>query len=170
MIIFEKPKSLGQVSDEQLINFDCGALEMNEWLHEKARHNELKGGSRTFVVCTKQGALAGYIALSAGSITRDCLVSRDRYQTPNAIPINLLGRLAVDRQFQGQHLGRAMVLYALEMTIKMSAFTGVYALVVEPLNDKVVHFYKRLGFKYRPDQNVLYFPIRDKNGNLINMR
>lgn len=169
MTIYRSPIPVDCVDEAALQRFDCGNQEMNDWLAQKALLNESKGGSRTFVVCTEQGEIAAFAALSAGAIRRNCLLGRDRYQTPLAIPINLLGRLAVDTDHQHQGLGSALVKFALETTIQMSRFTGVYALVVQPLNESVINFYKRLGFKFNQSENILYMPIRDKLGNFLTL-
>ena len=97
------------------------------------------------------------------------LLGTDRYQTPLAIPINLLGRLAVDVHHQHQGLGSALVKFALETTIEMSRFTGVYALVVQPLNESVINFYRGLGFKFNQTEKILYMPTRDKQGNFLTL-
>lgn len=169
MIGYLPPVSVDRIDVEALKRFDCGNQEMNDWLTEKSRSNESKGGSRTFVVCDKLGNVAAFATLSAGAIRRNSLLGRDRYQTPLSIPINLLGRLAVDIRHQHQGLGSALIKFAVETTIQMSRLTGVYALVVQPLNEGVVHFYKRLGFKFNQEDNILYLPIRDKQGNYLTL-
>lgn len=140
---------------------------MNSWLVRHALSNESKGGSRTYVVCTPQGDIAAFASLSAGAIRRNCLLGRDQYQTPLAIPINLLGRLAVDKRHQNRGLGSALVKFALEVTVQMSRFTGAYALVVQPLNEDVIHFYTKFGFKFNQEENILYMPIRNKQGDFL---
>jgi predicted N-acetyltransferase YhbS len=169
VIAYRAPVSVESIDVAALQCFDCGNQEMNDWLTQKSLLNESKGGSRTYVVCDEQGQVAAFASLSAGAIRRNCLLGRDRYQTPQAIPINLLGRLAVDVRHQHQGLGSALVKFAVETTIQMSRFTGVYALVVQPLNESVIDFYKRLGFKFNQDENILYLPIRDKQGNFVTL-
>ena len=169
MTKYSSPVPVDRIDADALQRFDCGSQEMNDWLAQKALLNESKGGSRTFVVCAEQGEVAAFAALSAGAIRRNCLLGRDRYQTPLAIPINLLGRLAVDVNHQHQGLGSALVKFALETTIEMSRFTGVYALVVQPLNESVINFYRGLGFKFNQTENILYMPIRDKQGNFLTL-
>jgi len=50
--------------------------------------------------------IAGYYTLSAGNISADDLPIARKRRLPNyPISVALLGRLAIDKQYQGQHLG-----------------------------------------------------------------
>ena len=169
MTTFGFPIPISRINSDFLNDFDCGHLEMNEWLAQKALSNEKDGGSRTFVVLADDSKVAAYFALSAGAVSRESLASSNRHGRPRSVPVNVLARLAVDKKYQHRGLGYALVKYALDLTIQMRRYTGVYALVVNPLNLEVVSFYKRLGFKYRSNLNILYFPIRSKSGDFLTL-
>ena len=92
----------------QTIGFDCGTASLNEWLSQRALKNEHGGGSRTYVVCDKNRVIA-YYALAAGSVARAEVTSRNK-QYARPIPALVLGRLAVDCDWQGQSIGQGLLI------------------------------------------------------------
>jgi predicted GNAT family N-acyltransferase len=62
------------------------------------------------------------------------------------VPIALLGRLAVDKQYQGQRLGHVLLADAVQRIEQASEVLAVYAIVVEALNPSVAEFYQSFGF------------------------
>ena len=91
----------------QLANFDCGVPDLNDWLRKRALTNSKEGASRTYVVTDGQ-SVVGYYALAANGIAVAEAPGRFRRNMPDPIPVALLARLAVDRSYHGQGLGRAM--------------------------------------------------------------
>ena len=51
---------LSAVSDKQLSGFDCGKISLNSWLEQKTRSNEVACGSRTYVLLSLDGEVAGF--------------------------------------------------------------------------------------------------------------
>ena len=66
------------------------------------------------------------------------------------IPAILLGRLAVDRQAQGQGLGAGLLRHATELTVAASDTIGVRMLVVTALHPAAAQFYERFGLAPSP--------------------
>ncbi len=64
-----------------------------------------------------------------------------------ALPACLLGRLAVDREYQGQRLGRYLLLDALKRAVELSNHIGIVAVVVDALDESTIAFYRRYGFQ-----------------------
>src|SRR5947209_2839944 len=87
--------------DHEVDGFASGVAPLDDWLKRHARHNELEGGSRTFVLCTGQ-SVVGYYSIAAGSLLPGAATGRVRRNMPNPIPVVLLGRLAIDRTWQGK--------------------------------------------------------------------
>jgi ribosomal protein S18 acetylase RimI-like enzyme len=76
------------------------------------------------------------------------------------IPAALIGRLAVATAFQGRGLGKELLMDALVQIIDKSSSIGIYAIVVDAINDQAAAFYEKYGFtKFpsRPDR--LFLPI-----------
>src|ERR1700759_4412570 len=95
------PRPLAEDDDRSA--FDCGRESLNGWFHRHAWHNHVAGISRVSVMCdATSGQIVGYVALSAAQIAREFLAKTHQRNTPNPVPVTLLGQLAVDRVYQKQ--------------------------------------------------------------------
>ena len=95
-------------------------------------------------------------------IPQDALLSAGfRRNKLNPLPCCLLGRLAVDKRYQGQGLGGALLVEALKITQGVSRMSGCWALVVQPKGEKEIGFYEHLGFRRCKvgDPPMLFFEI-----------
>ena len=111
------PELLG---DQHLVEaFDCGVASLNEWLRRRARANQIAGASRTFVVA--EGAVVvGYYALASGSLSVMAAPGAFRRNMPDPIPVAVLARLAISRDYQGRGIGRALMRDALACGVMAS--------------------------------------------------
>lgn len=76
------------------------------------------------------------------------------------MPAAILGRLAVDRRYQGRGLGELMLADAIKRVLRASEALAVHALVVDAKNDGARSFYERYGFVAFVDTpNRLYLPL-----------
>ena len=79
---------------------------------------------------------------------------------PDPIPVMILARLAIDRQFQGRGLGSALLKDALSRMIAASKIVGARAVLVHAIDEEAVSFYAAFGFKSFPgDARTLFLPI-----------
>jgi GNAT superfamily N-acetyltransferase len=148
-------------------NFNCGVAILDTWLKDRALKNEESGASRTYVICSA-GQVVGYYALAAGSILNAQAPSAVRRNMPNLIPVILLGRLAIDKAWQGKGLGKALLRDAVLRTIHASEITGVRALLVHAISEEVKLFYQGLGFRESPvDPMMLAIPIEVAKTSLL---
>lgn len=132
---------------DDLEGFDCGRESMNLWLRRHALRNQLQSLSRTTVFTQRDtGVLVGYVCLAAGQVEREFLPKKARHGAPAAIPVVLLGQLAVDRRFQRQGLARHLLFYALTTSIAMSEDIGCFGVLVHPLDYAMRAFYAKFGF------------------------
>jgi len=147
-------------STHQLETFDCGEVALNEWLQRRALKNEILGASRTFVACADNTEVkgegvehigakhaVGYYALAAGSVAHSLVSSKTKRNMPDPIPVMVLGRLAVDKQWQGHGLGYSLLQDALLRSKAAAEFIGARALLVHALSDTAKQFYEHFGFK-----------------------
>jgi ribosomal protein S18 acetylase RimI-like enzyme len=147
---------------DRVAGFDCGADELNDWLRRYARRSAELDSARTHVALSGDGALRGYVALTAGAVehrdaTRDMSASMPRYP----LPVVLLARLAVDRSYQRRGVASILVRLAMEITVATAAQVGVRGLAVDADNQAVAGFYERLGFaRARPGSLKLQVPTR----------
>lgn len=135
---------------------------LNEWLKKKALKNHSTGISRVFVVCAEHTKrVIAYYCLSSGSVHRKTVPGAYRRNAPEAIPVIVLGRLAVDAAWAGKGLGAALLKDAIYRTEHIAIQVGVRALLVHALNDEIRDFYIRFGFEPTIVNDLtLLFPIR----------
>ncbi|MDI7774147.1 GNAT family N-acetyltransferase [Asticcacaulis sp. EMRT-3] len=139
--------------DDALEDFDCGADDLNHWLKARAYGNELAGASRTFVI-EQDGRVIGYYALTAGSILHADAAGNIRRNMPDPVPAAILARLAIDKAFQNDGLGREMLQDAVRRTISAAETLGVRAMMVHALSERARGFYETCGFKRSPTHDM----------------
>jgi GNAT superfamily N-acetyltransferase len=135
--------------DHEVELFISGAEPLDNWLKQRALHNEIEGGSRSFVVCESR-RVAGYYSLAAGSVLSGTATGRVRRNMPNPIPVVLLGRLAIDRTWQGRGLGSDLLRDAILRVLAAGENIGVRAILVHAISDEAKAFYERHGFRVSP--------------------
>ena len=131
--------------------FKSGEESLDEWLKLRALKNQENGASRTYVV-TNTKEVVGYYALSVGSGLHADTTSIVRRNMPNPVPVMILGRLAVDLNFQKYGLGKALLKDAFLRTLQVADIVGVRAFLVHALHEKAAQFYEKAGFKRSPIQ------------------
>lgn len=130
-------------------SFDCGETSLNTYLQRYARQNIKKRINRVFIASPVDSVktVVGYYTLSAGSIKANELPLIEKQRLPNyPIPVALLGRLAIDTQYQGQRLGSILLADAVQRIEQASEVLAVYAIVVDALSPSVAEFYQSFGF------------------------
>lgn len=140
--------------------FDCGEPSLNEYLQRFARQNAELFLGRTYVlVVPGQSHIEGYYTISSGSVARADLPEKRLPRYP--VPVVLVGRLAVDRMAQSQGLGELLLLDALKRSAQLAQHLGIYAVVVDAVNEQASQFYRKYGFAETVgDPMRLYLPIR----------
>ncbi len=79
---------------------------------------------------------------------------------PEQVPLLLIGRLAVDRAFQGLGLGSELLSDALRRCLSASEIAGARGVVAHAVDDDAVRFYQRHGFMLSPlGERVMLLPI-----------
>jgi predicted N-acetyltransferase YhbS len=137
-----------------LENFNCGEVELNKWLKEKAISNE-GDASRTYVVALDDKVVIAYYCLAYGSIAHEFAISKVKINMPNPIPAMLVGRLAVDSKWQGKGLGRGMLRDAVIRTLEASKVAGLKVLFVHAISPEAKAFYSKWGFSSSPVNSMM---------------
>lgn len=144
--------------EHNLAEFDCGDSVLNSWLSKQAVKNSNQGYSKVYVLSIL-GRVIAYYAISAGAIERKEVPSNLSRNAPNPIPVVVLGRLAVDVDFQQSGYGSALMKDCVIRVSRLSEEVGVKAILVHALNEDAAKFYLSYGFKEsRFDSNVLLLP------------
>jgi GNAT superfamily N-acetyltransferase len=134
------------VADHDVSTFDCGKLDLNDWLVRQASRSE--GRSARAYVITVGMRIVGYYCLVAGSVMRGELPKALRRNLPEQVPVIVLGRLAVDKKFQSRGLGKGLLKDALLRSLNASEAVGVRAILVHAVDDEACGFY--LKFRFMP--------------------
>ena len=129
--------------------FDSGVPELDDWLKKRALANEDAGASRTYVMCAG-GRVAGFYALATGSVAHVQALGRVRRNMPDPVPVMTLGRLAVDRAWQGRSVGSSLLRDAILRTLQAAKIGGIRAILVHAISEEAKRFYQRYGFGVSP--------------------
>jgi len=104
--------------------------------------------------------VAGYYTLAATGVALGDLPEKAAKRLPRypMIPAVLIGRLAVDRRYQGRKLGGALLFDAIKRTVRSEV--AAYAVVVDAKDDAAVTFYERFGFqRFEAMPRKMFLPI-----------
>lgn len=141
-------------------SFCCGAAALDRYLKEQVTQDIRRRVTACFVALTQEERIAGYYTLASASVLLADLppaVSRKLPRYPS-VPAVRMGRLAVDRAFQGQGLGAALLADALARAA--GAELAAFALLVDALDEAAGAFYQYHGFLALPDfPRTLFLPL-----------
>lgn len=127
-------------------SFDCGDFALNLYLQRYANQDQRRGLSRVYVLAENQ-QIIGYYSISADSVFTDDLPDQVLLGAYQQVPFLLLGRLAVDKTFQGQGYGDALIMHAFKTTAEAAEKIGIFGMIVDAKNEQAVCFYEKFGFK-----------------------
>ena len=130
-------------------DFRSGEASLDEWLKRRPHANQVSGASRTYVAC-EGSRVVGYYALASGIVTVENAPGRFRRNMPNPIPVAVLARLAVDRDWQGHGIGRALFRDAARRVAHAADAIGIRGIVVHAISEEAKSFYVKLGFDPSP--------------------
>jgi predicted N-acetyltransferase YhbS len=154
------PEPLG--GRHRLEDFHSGvAAALDDWLKRRAAANQVSGASRTFVAC-EAGRVVGYYALASGAVSVAAAPGRFRRNMPEPIPVAVLGRLAVDREWHGRGIGRGLFRDAAMRVLNAAGSIGIRGILVHAISDEAKAFYLALGFEPSPlDPMTLMVTLAD---------
>jgi GNAT superfamily N-acetyltransferase len=153
------PEKLNAGHDLSL--FDCGEGTLDDWLRRRALRNEEGAASRTYVVCAGRRVI-GYYRLAVGAVAQASAPGRVRRNMPDPVPVMVLGRLAVDRSFQGRGIGAALLRDAILRTLQAASIAGIRAILVHAISEDAKRFYEWSGFSASPiDALMLMITLKE---------
>jgi GNAT superfamily N-acetyltransferase len=139
--------------------FDCGRPPLNDWLKFRSLTSE-GSSARCFVLCAPNPLVIGYYCLTAGAVQHDGAPRKIGQNMPSPIPVVTIGRMAIDKAYQGKGLGRALLKDALLRIVRASELVGARAVLVHAVDQGAAPFYARYGFKSFPTNNqTLFLPM-----------
>lgn len=131
--------------------FSCGVAELDRYLHRQAGQDARRLIAAPFVLVMPDNSVGGFYTLSAASVAVSEVPEAVARRLPRypQIPSFLLGRLAVDRRYQGQGWGRVLLVDALRRCAR-SEIPG-FAVIVDAIDENARQFYLREGFLRLPN-------------------
>jgi len=145
-------------------NFSCGKEMLDIYIHNQANQDVKRKLSACFVINEKEtNLIKGYYTLSNNSIPSKFVPNQIQKKLPRSyesIPTTLLGRLAIDNRFQGQGIGKLILIDALKRSYEISKTIGSFAVIVDPIDQDAENFYEKYGFIKLPDSGKMFLPMK----------
>jgi GNAT superfamily N-acetyltransferase len=143
--------------DHLVEGFDCGREALNRYLRRYAWQNQQAGAAQTYLGIADE-AIIGYHTLAVGQVTIDDAPARlTKGLAKHPVPIMLLARLATDRRWQGQGVGRALLKDAIQRTLQAADIAGIRALAVHAKDREARRFYEHFDFVPSPTDPLHLF-------------
>jgi len=143
-------------------DFDCRREELNRYLLRYAWVNQQAGAAQTYVGQVGN-TVVGYHSLSVGQVTREEAPERlTKGLARHPVPIMLLARLAVDRRWQDQGVGKSLLKDAMRRTLQAADIAGIRAFAVHAKDEEARNFYQKFDFIPSPtDPMHLFVLLKD---------
>ncbi len=111
--------------------------------------------------------VSGYYTLCAMAISQGEVPEAARKHVPRypLVSATLIGRLAVEKERQGQRLGAVLLADALQRAFDSAGTVGSSMVVVDALDETAAGFYAAHGFVRLPDSLRLVLPMRMASGS-----
>jgi predicted N-acetyltransferase YhbS len=138
-----------------LSRFSCGKPPLDDWLIVRARKAE--GRSARTYVSTLGAVVVGYYCFAAGSVQLGEMPKPLRRNMPQAVPVILIGRLAVDTRYQGLGVGKGLLKDAMSRALAASQTVGARAVLVHAIDEEAADFYAAFGFLAFPEGSQIFF-------------
>jgi GNAT superfamily N-acetyltransferase len=145
--------------EHRLEGFDCGREELNRYLLRYALQNQQAGAAQAYVGVVGE-TVVGYHTLTVGQVTHAEVPERlAKGLARHPIPIMLLARLAVDRRWQGQGIGKALLKDAMRRTLQAADIAGIRAFAVHAKDAAARAFYQKFDFLPSPTDPLHLFVL-----------
>ena len=150
-----KEISLKEISSSNLMSFDCGEEQLNNYLKYYAKQNEDKGLGRTFVLIEKE-EIYGFYTLSSASIKFEELPDDLKKKLPHyPIPCVRIARLGVSLSRQKQGIGAILLKNAFKRIVTVFINIGISFIIVDA-KPSSKGFYEHYGFTCIDEKRNLY--------------
>jgi GNAT superfamily N-acetyltransferase len=129
--------------------FDCSQSPLNDYIHRYATQDVRRNVARVFVISPQDDPsyITGFYTLSAASVQCAELPAQIAKKLPRyPIPVALIGRLAVSKDFQGQGLSSVLLIDACKKVRLAHAMLAVVGVVVDAKDASAERFYQHFGF------------------------
>jgi GNAT superfamily N-acetyltransferase len=163
-------RSIEKLRRDHLIDdFDCGQDVLNSWLRKYALQNQGAGAAQTYVGLVGP-VVIGYYSLAVGQIEYNDAPERlQKGLARHPVPVMLLARLAVHKDWQRKGVGRALLRDVVLRTAQAADIAGIRALAVHAKDEQARRYYEQFDFVASPADPlqllVLLIDIRRRVGD-----
>jgi len=161
--IIEAPQPIN--SSHDISQFQSKSKTLNNWLKQKTLKNE-GDTARTYVVICEHKVI-GYYCLASSGVYHSLAIRKVKQNAPDPAPCMLIGRLAVDGQWEGQGIGSGLLRDAIFRVLQASKIVGIRCILVHAKDEEAKQFYLKHKFKPSPIEPLtLMLPLQDIVANL----
>ena len=138
--------------------FDCGNEDLNIYFQKYAAPNDVVNISKSFVCFDgDKKSIIGFYTLCAANIINANLPDDLKRSLPKyPYPCVRIARLGVDKKYQKQNYGKALLKDAFLRIINASSSIGVYGVLVDSKEESRI-FYEHFGFIKLNSTGLEYF-------------
>jgi GNAT superfamily N-acetyltransferase len=145
-------------------DFSCGKDLPDNYFRKQVNQDVKRKLAVCFTLIDEESSnIAGYYTLSSNSISNNLIPDSYRKKLPksySSIPTMLIGRLAIDKNFQGKGIGKLLLIDALKRCFDTSDTIGAFAVIVDPLDLEAEKFYEKYGLIILPDSGKMFLPMK----------
>lgn len=139
--------------------FDCGRDDINDFFRNDARKYQDELFGKTYFFCLPdqpERVVAAFTVANASIFTKHLPNSRRKkigYEVHHEkglvnYPAVLLGRLGVDKEFRGNHIGAQIIEFVAGWFSSDESFSGCRHLIVDAYNEReLIEFYQKCGME-----------------------
>jgi GNAT superfamily N-acetyltransferase len=142
--------------------FDCGDKALNHFLTRFALTNQQANASQTYVGIA-ESVVIGFYSLVVADLSYDDAPERLRKGLArHPVPLMLLARLGVGKEWQGTGVGGGLLKDAMLRTKQAAEIGGIRALAAHAKHHEARAFYEHFGFIASPSDPLhLFILTRD---------
>lgn len=146
-------------------DFNCGDnpiyAPLNEYVRRYAGQNDRRYNTATYVLLNDDdNRVIGYYTTTVKQLDAAVVPASEKLGR-YPMPVALLGRLAVDKNYQGNKYGELLLVDALRRITRVATELGIRAIEVTAKDEKAQSFYKRYGFQPLLDDSLhLYLAVK----------
>lgn len=152
--------SIQESNKKDIIFFDSGIKELNDYFVNYALFNDINNIGKTFILYDDNN-LIGFYTLSNASISINEIPDTYKSKLPKyPIPCIRIARLAIDKKYQNKGYGRLLLKDAFIKTLAISKKSGLCFVVVDS-KPSSKNYYKKFGFTSSKNKELtLLLPIK----------
>ena len=170
-----KIELLSSKHKEERLNFTCGSPLLDAYFHRQVSQDVKKKLASCFVLTNEENQILGYYTLTNCALDKSILPQSIQKQCPySEVPATLLGRLAISQSEQKKGYGGVLLIDALKKAYETSIIVASMLMVLDPISEEAISFYKNYEFVHLKDTGGKYgrmiFSMKSAKKLLLKMK